>query len=82
MTKERLFEKLDAEVERWNRDHPIGTRVRMKTDSLPMAWDHKSQALARVESTTSAAFMHGGQPMVFVNGVSIAILLDWCEPCS
>jgi hypothetical protein len=93
MTKERLFEKLDAEVERWNLNHPIGTRVRIRTDLLPIAWDHRAGALSGAETavpalrgmgcrTTSAAFLHGGRPMIFVNGLSISVLLEWCEPCS
>jgi hypothetical protein len=52
MTKERLFEKLDAEVERWNRDHPIGTRVDFGglgiTTTGTLAFIHESRACVRL----------------------------------
>ena len=70
MTKERLFEKLDAEVERWNRDHPIGTWV--KRDGVVFG------------PTITRAFMKCGRPTVFVdagNG-STFLELSEIEPCS
>ncbi len=51
MTKERLLEKLDAEVGRWNRDHPIGTRVEFG---------------GLVTTTGSAAFIDGGRSCVII----------------
>ena len=51
MTKERLLEKLDAEVGRWNRDHRIGTRVEFG---------------GLVTTTGSAAFIDGGRSCVII----------------
>jgi hypothetical protein len=83
MTKARLLEKLDAEVERWNRDHAVGARVKLEPfyDELPIAWEHKAAALARADHTTSAAFIHGVVSLVYVNGLTVAVPLDWCLPC-
>jgi hypothetical protein len=56
VTKARLLEKLDAEVERWNRDHPVGTQVRYRF--APNA--------SVIAPTASAAFIHQSSACVFL----------------
>ena len=68
MTEARLFEKLDAEVTRWNRDVPIGTNVRLRYSQLP-------------RRTTTAAFIHAKTPFVYVSGYTVAIPLEDVQPC-
>ena len=70
MTKERLSEKNEAQVERWNRNHPIGTLVNLDGPSLAP------------RKTTSAAFMHEQRPCIFLSGFTLAVPLDWIRPCA
>ena len=72
MTKARLLEKLDAEVERWNRDHAVGARVLLPGVGLP-------------GETVSTAFVENGErAAIFVtwDGVKkLPIPVDLCTPC-
>jgi hypothetical protein len=71
MTQARLLEKLDAEVERWNRDNPIGTRVFFRPSKLLHMLYPNGTPLSyspRVE-TVSPAFLHARVPHVCVSGL-------------
>lgn len=66
MTRARLLEKLAAEVERWNRDNPIGTAVLCRVGIF-----ERGRALERFappHKTTTAAFVHEGRSVVWLNG--------------
>lgn len=67
MTKERLDEKNAAEVERWNRNNPIGTRVTFGE------WG--------TTTTGTLAFMHGGRPSVRLSRPDLVADLAEVWPC-
>ena len=67
MTKERLLEKLGAEVERWNRDHPIGTRV----DFMGFG----------ITTTGTPAFIHAGRSAVRLSVPDVVADLAEVWPC-
>ena len=82
MTKERLLEKLSAEVERWNRDNPVGCTVRCGHEWFgSTGWASGLGGGGGIRNTTSAAFLHEQHPSIFVTGISMPVPLDWCTPC-
>jgi len=73
MTQARLLEKLAAELERWNREHPTGCQVQVHLPGRIFQGGPRH--------TTSAAFLHNRHQVVFVSDLSVAIPLEWCVPC-
>ena len=85
MTKERLDEKNAAEVERWNRNNPIGTRVRVDAGDEVPYFGRDVPA-----STVTGAFIYtfridaicggGARACVRVNSLPLPVPLEWCKP--
>jgi hypothetical protein len=67
MTKARLLEKLDAEVERWNAKNQVGTRV--------MFLDFGST------TTATPAFIHEGRSCVRLSAPAVVAELAEIRPC-
>lgn len=63
----RLHEKLAAEVERWNRDNPVGTRVQFGDFG--------------VTTTSTAAFVHNSRSCVWLSAPSLIAELAEVWPC-
>lgn len=67
------LQKLQAEVDRWNANVPIGTKVEyveFKDDKNPKLYTTR----------TAAEVLSGHTPVVWLNGKAGCVALDHCTP--
>jgi hypothetical protein len=61
------MEALERQVERWNRDHPVGALVKYYGTVIT--------------KTTTAAFVDSGEAKVYLEDWRLPVPLEFCTPC-